>query len=634
MDMSRSIATSFLALTLFVVGFISLPNDTEAYATNIISYSDTLSDSAPNFSSNHTLGFTMSTDVSPGGYIDITPPSGFEILSTSTFDIRNVEMYVDGVPRTATTTAAPGLDQVDITPGTPGLIRYTLAPDSGLSDGESVQIWIGNHTSNSLDYSQTYSTSTGTTTIQADIEPIVNSSALGRHDVSVEIYDGGLIAWSEPVIFLVQKVSVPNVDTTETVPPFRFNGAPTSSVGGTTLNVEISLETDELAECRYATSTGIAFGVMPYTFANTGLIFHSDTVAVSPSSVQTFYVRCIDDEFNFNIDDYLIIFTVDDIPTGSSTDSGATDGDGSGTGDSGSGDGGGGGGTSGASDGEEPTEGGDTGTGGSGGGGGGGSGDDDGSTAGGGFENEDGPYQSGDGRVIINGFAFPNSTVTVLVDGQFFDTTRADSSGDYSITLDEIARGAYTFGVYAAGPDGVDSSTFSTSFTVTGARTSALSNINVSPSILVAPDPVNPGETLTVSGYALPDATIYIENGRNNSSIKSEQTVTSDDDGRWSTTYDTSNFRTDTYRVRAKAEQTDGTETNFSEYTFYGVGQEADVPLNADLNRDGKVNLVDFSILLYWWNSTGGDSDPPADINLSGQVNLTDFSIMLFQWTG
>lgn len=58
------------------------------------------------------------------------------------------------------------------------------------------------------------------------------------------------------------------------------------------------------------------------------------------------------------------------------------------------------------------------------------------------------------------------------------------------------------------------------------------------------------------------------------------------------------------------------------------------MPINADLNRDGRVNLVDFSILLFWWASDGGDSDPPADINLDGTVSLTDFSIMLFNWTG
>ena len=47
-----------------------------------------------------------------------------------------------------------------------------------------------------------------------------------------------------------------------------------------------------------------------------------------------------------------------------------------------------------------------------------------------------------------------------------------------------------------------------------------------------------------------------------------------------------------------------------------------------DLNNDGFVNLTDFSILLFYWNTSNAN----ADINGDGIVNLTDFSIMLFHW--
>ena len=268
------------------------------------------------------------------------------------------------------------------------------------------------------------------------------------------------------------------------------------------------------------------------------------------------------------------------------------------------------------------------------GGGGGGSGGDAGSEAGGGFESADAPYRSGDGKVIINGYAYPQAEVVILVDGKEAATTKAGSTGSYSITLDAIARGAYTFGVYAKGPNKVKSSTFSTSFTVTGARASTLSNINISPSVLVSPDPVNPGETLTVSGYALPNAVVTIENSKINTPSTKLLTIDSNSSGAWITTIDTGAFTKGTYQIRAKSAQEGGKSTNFSNYTFYGVGQEADLPINADLNRDGKVNLVDFSILLFWWNTNGGDSNPPADINRDGKVTLTDFSILLFNWTG
>jgi len=63
-------------------------------------------------------------------------------------------------------------------------------------------------------------------------------------------------------------------------------------------------------------------------------------------------------------------------------------------------------------------------------------------------------------------------------------------------------------------------------------------------------------------------------------------------DGAWTTTLDTTGFSRGTYQVRAKAEQLDGEETNFSNYVFNGIGQEAEQPLAPDLNRDGSVNLT------------------------------------------
>jgi hypothetical protein len=620
---------AFASLAFFV-----LPDDIHA-RFNIRQYSDTISDSAPSAGANHTFRFYLDATVSPGGRLELTPPAGFEILSTSTFGIRNVELLVNGSPRAASSTASPDVDMVEITAGTPGFIRYTLAPNSGIASGSLIEFRIGNQTTNSLDYSQSFSTTTGTTTVIADIEPIKNTATLGRHDVGFEVWDGGLVASTDFIIFLNQRVSMPNVDTTEETPPYRFNGAPTSTVGGTTLSVEISLETDEFAVCRFSQTAGVAYTSMTNTFSNTGLIFHSHIVAITPASVQRFYVRCLDDEGNYNTDDFTIQFTVDAAPTGTANTTGTTSGDGTGTGNNGGGDGSGGGGTTGGSDGQEPTTGGSSGSGGAGGGGGGGRGGNTGDTAGGGFESEDAPYRSGDARVIISGYAFPNSTVTFLVDGDIADTIKSNSSGSYTITLDAIARGVYTFGVYGEGPDKIKSSTFSTSFTVIGARTSELTNVNVSPSIKVTPDPVQLGQALTVSGYGLPNSNVTLQYGKQKAKQNSEVTTTTDGSGKWTTTIDSNALSRGTYQIRAKSARTsDGIVTNFSEYTFFGVGESAEVKSTADLSRDGRVNLTDFSILLFWWNTAGGDSNPPADINRDSKVSLTDFSILLFNWTG
>jgi hypothetical protein len=53
--------------------------------------------------------------------------------------------------------------------------------------------------------------------------------------------------------------------------------------------------------------------------------------------------------------------------------------------------------------------------------------------------------------------------------------------------------------------------------------------------------------------------------------------------------------------------------------------------LSGDLNGDCRVNLVDFSILAYWYKRP----NPPAkmDIKKDKKIDLADFSILASQWT-
>lgn len=619
--------------TLILVGvlaFVVYPFYSNAL--KISSYKDTISNSRPLGYANHTLEFSLDTTLNPSGYFEIEPPTGFEVTASSTFGERNVEVYVNGIARVASSVPDTNIDEVVITRGSPGLIRYNLNPTTGIASGSDIEIRIGNHTSNALYNGTTYSTTTGTTTTYRDTPPIRNSSQIGTQKVALTIGGAADAVYAEFSIAVVNAVTTGDVDTTEEIPPYRFNGAPTGEVGGTTFTVELSVETDELAICKYSQASGTAYAAMPYTFTTTGQIVHSVIVDVATGTINSYYVRCLDDEGNFNIDDYEISFISLPPPEGEPNSEGEEDGDGSGTGNEGTD---GGSGTSGG--GSSGGGGSSSGGGGSGGGSGGDSGSDNQSEAGGGFESTNGPYRSGDAEVIIRGYAFPGSVIHALVDGFDSETTRASTDGSYSVTISEIARGVYTFGVYAIDSAGTKSTTFSTSFTVTGGRTSNLSNINIMPSIKVTPDPVNPGESLTISGSSIPNAEITLENQNEKSSAsKKTFTTTSNSSGKWSLSLDTTGFSKGTYKVRAKSVQLSGLlmSTNFSDYTFYGVGQGADVPLSADLNTDGKVNLTDFSILLFWWGGNGGNSNPPADINRDGKVNLTDFSILLFNWTG
>ena len=52
--------------------------------------------------------------------------------------------------------------------------------------------------------------------------------------------------------------------------------------------------------------------------------------------------------------------------------------------------------------------------------------------------------------------------------------------------------------------------------------------------------------------------------------------------------------------------------------------------LAGDFNCDGKVNSVDFSILLFYWKKKGEISNKKVDMNKDGRVDSIDFSIFLY----
>ena len=89
----------------------------------------------------------------------------------------------------------------------------------------------------------------------------------------------------------------------------------------------------------------------------------------------------------------------------------------------------------------------------------------------------------------------------------------------------------------------------------------------------------------------------------------------------------------------AKTESAMGGEvSSYGSSVAFSVGdtdiarQSAANPGKSDVNGDGKVDLVDFSVLVYWYHR----SNPPAtmDLNGDGVVDLKDFSIMAFHWSG
>lgn len=238
----------------------------------------------------------------------------------------------------------------------------------------------------------------------------------------------------------------------------------------------------------------------------------------------------------------------------------------------------------------------------------------------------------GDTRVAIQGSAYPNARVNILIDGDSVGTVQANSRGEFQFNVD-TDPGTSSFGFWATDSAGTRSLTINTTFDVTQGAVTNLSGILIPPTIRTSNANVNPGAVITLEGQTMPnvDVEVSIDNGA--------QTLrtTSNASGNWSVNFDTSTVSVATHTAKPRFISERGSfeiESPYGSALSLFVGVEGRATSNSDLNRDGSVNLIDFSILIFWWGTPGGNSNPPADINQNGNVGLEDFSILLFNWTG
>jgi hypothetical protein len=220
-----------------------------------------------------------------------------------------------------------------------------------------------------------------------------------------------------------------------------------------------------------------------------------------------------------------------------------------------------------------------------------------------------------------------------ILDGDSVGTVQANNAGVFAFST-KSSPGTATLGMWAIDVSGTRSVTLSNTFDVTQGAVTNLNELILPPSLKVSKANINPGETITVSGQSVPNATINLFIDRNTTPVATGIALAN---GTWSIQYSTARLSTNEHTLRARSVSGTPPLTSQSSFSstvqlFVGVNGQTSTP--SDLNRDTRINLIDFSILIFWWQTAGGDSDPPADINGNGRVSLEDFSILLFNWTG
>ncbi|HVN26497.1 MAG TPA: DUF4215 domain-containing protein [Candidatus Paceibacterota bacterium] len=235
-------------------------------------------------------------------------------------------------------------------------------------------------------------------------------------------------------------------------------------------------------------------------------------------------------------------------------------------------------------------------------------------------------------KVVIQGKAYPGASVNILKDGAVIGVVQADTSANFYFTTSDISPGVATFGIWAEDSSGLKSIALTTTFTVTANAATTISGEFLPPTISVDKRQLAHGATLTVSGQSVPQATVEVHV---HSAGNIVVTTSTDAGGNWKLPVDTTPLDNNAFHtVDADFSTTQNGAVARSvvsqDISFYIGSKAIGKSFLSDLNGDGKVNLADFSILLFYW----GTSTQLADLNSDGKVDLRDLSILLFNWTG
>lgn len=240
--------------------------------------------------------------------------------------------------------------------------------------------------------------------------------------------------------------------------------------------------------------------------------------------------------------------------------------------------------------------------------------------------------------VIFSGRAYPGSSVTLLKDAQIVATTVAGPDANFQISISGLSAGSYIFSVYGEDKKGRRSSLFAFPISITRGVITSVTGIFIAPTIAVDKSKVKKGDNIAIFGQSVSEGKVTIAvNSDEEFFVKTQ----ADNNGIYLYNFDTSVLEMGEHFTKSKT-ALNGEISSFSKAVSFAVGtetiikkeqeQEEQKPPEGNLNDDDRVNLIDFSIMAYWYNR----SSPPdnVDLNNDHKIDLVDFSIMAYYWTG
>ena len=220
-----------------------------------------------------------------------------------------------------------------------------------------------------------------------------------------------------------------------------------------------------------------------------------------------------------------------------------------------------------------------------------------------------------DTEVTFMGFCAPNALVTFQEDGAVIGNVSANSSGGFVKNFTARVAGTHSYGIFAEDSHSRLTPTYGFILNLISSSETDISNL-----LLPTTIDVDTSTGVKVLGSAAPNSQITIFVHSNNIT----GSATTGNSGDWNYQV-TDPLDTGGHTAYAETSMDGGLQSISSRTVNFNVTCRI-----ADLDCNGRVDMVDFSILMYYWGTTNAT----ADINGDHIVDLTDFSIMMFYWQG
>jgi hypothetical protein len=239
-----------------------------------------------------------------------------------------------------------------------------------------------------------------------------------------------------------------------------------------------------------------------------------------------------------------------------------------------------------------------------------------------------------------NGWASPHSTVVLLIDGAIAATTSTDVEAKFSGELSRVPSGIHTFAFYSIDTVGLKSPTLSTTVNVRRRSSILMADIFLPPTTWLNKTTVLQGDRLIISGETVPLATVVFEIDAN---VNLFGTTSALADGTYRHAIGIETLSLGTQGLSVHSTLANGMTHPKQPAVKFIVGNEnilapvVGCQPRGDLNKDCRVNLIDFSILLHWWPLTLSEDFLKLEkerLSGDGRMSLVDFSVIAYYWTG